>query len=87
MVGNLQLLIRTAAVGGLALALSACGSGSNSSTATTIVAPVVTATAQEDKFGTAFGTDYRAVANTEPATTADSDIVAVSLTTEPIEVN
>ena len=87
MVGNMQLLVRAVAVGGLALGLSACGSGSGRSTATTVTTPVVTATAQEDKFGTAFGTDYRAVANTEPETTTDGDIVAVSLTTEPIDVN
>lgn len=86
MVGKTQLLVRVAIAVGLALTVSACGgSGSNDSTATT--PPVVTATAQEDKFGTMFGVDYRAPANSEPATTKDGDIVAVSLTTEPINVN
>ena len=86
MVSKTQLLVRVAVAVGLALTVSACGgSGSSGSPATT--PPVVTATAQEDKFGTVFGTDYRASANSEPATTNDGDIVAVSLTTEPIDVN
>ena len=86
MVSKTILAMRVAAVAGLGMTVSACGgSGSGGSTSTT--PPVVVATAQEDKFGTAFGTDYRAAANSEPATTNDGDIVAVSLTTEPIDVN
>ena len=38
---------------------------------------------QEDFFGTGFGVDFRAAANTEPVVPMPSDIIAVSLTTEP----
>lgn len=82
-----QLLLRITLAAGLGVAVSACSSKPSSSTATVTAPPVVTATAQEDKFGTVFGTDYRAVANSEPASANDGDIVAVSLTTEPIPVN
>ena len=37
----------------------------------------------EDFFGTQFGVDFRATANSEPVTPADGDIIALSLTTEP----
>ncbi len=86
MVSKMQLVVRVLVVAGLAMTVSACGSsGSGGSTATT--PPVVTATAQEDKFGTVFGTDFRATANSEPASVNDSDIVAVSLTTDPVAIN
>lgn len=40
-------------------------------------------TPQEDFFGTGFGVDFRAAANTEPVVPMPSDIIPVSLTTEP----
>lgn len=82
-----QLVMRVLLAAGLAMAVGACSSKPSSSTSTAITPPATTATAQEDKFGTAFGTDYRATANSEPASVNDGDIVAVSLTTEPIDVN
>lgn len=85
MASKMQRSVRAILAGGLALMVSACGSGSSDSTTTT--PPTVVLTSQEDKFGTAFGKDYRVTANAEPATTADGDIVPVSLTTEPIDVN
>ena len=86
MVSNIQLMLRALIIGGLTTAVAACG-GSGSSSSTVIAPPAVLTTAQEDKFGTVFGTDYRAVANSEPASVSDGDIVPVSLTTEPIPVN
>ena len=41
---------------------------------------------QEDQFGTRFGTAFRADNNSEPYSPADGDIVAISFTTEPIEI-
>ena len=81
-----QLLIRASLAAGLVLAVSACGGGSSSSSSTT-APPTVVATSQEGKFGSVFATDYRASANSEPANVSDGDIVAVSSTTEPIDVN
>lgn len=71
----------------VAVALLACGvaaCGSSGSSPTTVVTPPIVA--QEDQFGTGFGADYRASPNSEPATPVTSDIVSVSLTTEPVVV-
>jgi hypothetical protein len=38
---------------------------------------------QEDFFGTAFGVDFRAPANSNPVVPSPGDIIPVSLTTEP----
>jgi hypothetical protein len=73
----------------LAASLAACGSGGGGggSDNPSNPPPTVVQTAQEDKFGVAFGTDFRAAMNTsEPASVSDSDLVAVSLTTEPIDI-
>ncbi|GAC1578594.1 MAG: hypothetical protein NVS3B5_11290 [Sphingomicrobium sp.] len=80
--------IKRALVGtALALPLAACGGGGGSSGQDTVIAPpTVVTTKQEDKFGVAFGNDFRAALNSEPASVADSDIVPVSLTTDPIDI-
>ncbi len=70
---------------GLAVLLSACGGGGGSGKRE-ITPPKVVTTSQEDKFGTAFGTDFRASANSEPAVVSDTDIVPVDLTTAPIDI-
>jgi hypothetical protein len=76
---------RNALIGfSLALPLAACGGGGGSDKAPT--PPVVVTTAQEDKFGLAFGADFRASPNSEPATVKDGDIVPVSFMTEPIDI-
>ena len=62
----------------LGAALAAC-SGGNIASVTT---PPVLVPA-EDFFGTGFGVKYRAAANSEPVVPQASDIIAVSLTTEP----
>lgn len=69
----------------LALSLAACGGGGGGSDST-VTPPVVVTTAQEDKFGLAFGMDFRASMNGEPAQVNDGDIVPVALTTEPIDI-
>lgn len=66
--------------------LSACGGGGGSSK-TVVTPPKVITTQQEDKFGIAFGQDFRADPNSEPATVADADIVPVSATNEPINID
>lgn len=79
-----QLLLKASAVIMLATGLAACGSGSYAPTPT----PTQTVTAkQEDQFGIVFGNDFRAGPNGEPASVADGDLVAVSLTTEPVTIN
>lgn len=81
----MRWLARGLMAGGLALSVSGCGGGGGSSSSTT-TPPVVVSTPQEDKFGTMFGIDFRATADSEPANVSDSDIVPVSLTTEPITI-
>lgn len=77
-----RVLIATA----LALPLAACGGGGGQ-TDTVVEPPKVVVTSQEDQFGTAFGTDFRTAANTDPAPLVnDGDIVPVSLTTEPVNI-
>lgn len=69
---------------GCAVLLSACGG--EASTRQPVTPPKVVTTAQEDKFGTAFGQDFRADPNSEPAAVSDTDIVPVSATDEPIDI-
>ena len=79
-----QLLLKASAVIMLAAGLAACGSGKYTPTPT----PTQTVTAlQEDQFGIAFGQDFRAGPNGEPSPVADGDVVAISLTTEPVTIN
>ena len=77
-----RLAIKLAAVIFGSAALASCGGGSSSATPATPVAVKL----QENNFGGAFGTDFRAAANSEPAVVADGDIVPVDPTTEPIPI-
>ena len=70
---------------GSAVLLSACGGG-ESSTRQPVTPPKVVTTAQEDKFGTAFGQDFRADPNSEPAVVSDTDIVPVTATDESTDI-
>ncbi len=81
-----QLLQRALIGTALALPLAACGGGGGGGSDTVIAPPVVVTTAQEDKFGVQFGNDFRASMNSDPTSVNDSDIVPVSLTTNPIDI-
>lgn len=72
----------------LALSLAACGGGGGGGTSDKPGSnpPTVVTTAQEDRFGVAFGAAFRAPMNSEPVNVNDGDIVPVSLTTEPIDI-
>ena len=72
----------------LALGLAACGGGGGGGGQDSPPTPPtsVVVTAQEDRFGVAFGTDFRAPLNGEPVNVSDGDIVPVNLTTEPIDI-
>ena len=84
---NKQFSQRVLITFGLALALAACGGSGGGGTDTVVDPPKVVVTNQEDQFGTAFGTDFRTAANTDPSPTVnDGDIVPVSLTTEPVNI-
>ena len=79
-----QQLLRASTVIALAAALAGCGSGANAPAPT----PTQTVTAlQEDQFGVVFGTDFRNPANSEPFVVFDGDIIAISLTAEPVTIN
>lgn len=79
-----RIAARGACMLGLGLVLAACGSsyqapppppGGGGATVR-----------QEDSFGIAFGTAFRADNNSEPYNPMDGDIIAVSLLTEPVEI-
>lgn len=83
-----QLLLQASAVSLLATGLAACGSGYGNGGSTPTPTPGQTGTArQEDQFGIAFGNAFRADPNGEPSPVADGDLVAISLTTEPVTIN
>ena len=81
-----QLLLQASAVSLLATGLAACGGGNGSSTPTPTPGQT-SAARQEDQFGIAFGNAFRAAPDGEPSPVADGDLVAVSLTTEPVTIN
>ena len=64
----------------LGAALVACSGGGGTGVTTT---PPAATPPKEDFFGTGFGVQFRAAANSEPVVPQASDIIAVSLTTEP----
>ena len=77
-------LLRASAVSLLAAGLAACGSSGYSPTPT----PTQTVTAlQEDQFGVVFGNAFRGALNSEPFVVSDGDLIAISLTTEPVTIN
>ena len=76
---NLNLLVFAVPLSTLA----ACSSGSDN---TPPPPPPVTTVAQEDTFGVAFGTAFRADPNATPIEPKDGDIIPLSLTTEPNDV-
>ena len=67
------------------LAVGACGSGKDPTPGATTPPPVVTVR-QEDQFGVQFGLAFRADNNSEPFNVNDGDLVAISLTTEPVDI-
>lgn len=64
--------------------LAACSGGNDSSTPSPPPPPTVVA--QEDTFGVAFGTAFRASSDSTPIEPKDGDIIPVSLTAEPVDV-
>lgn len=85
MTSKFALRLKAGIAIGLCSGLAACGGGGGSQSSVTTPPKVVT-TSQEDKFGAQFGVDFRADPNSEPAAVADTDIVPVDLTTEPINI-
>ena len=87
MTGN--KIMRPALVAGLILAagasLTACQKKAGSD-ATGFAAFKTGAPRTEDKFGKGFGRAFRAPANSVPANIADGDVIPVSLTTEPVQI-
>lgn len=77
----MRISLKLAAAALLPLALAACGGGKKS--AATPVTPV--AQAFQDKFGSAFATDFNASITTEPANPSASDVPALNLSAEPLD--
>lgn len=77
---------RIARLGLLAVAasvLAACGGGGDPPPPAPPATPAVTVR-QEDQFGTNFASAFRASTTAEPITPVDGDIIALSLTAEPV---
>ncbi len=75
-------LFRLAVLGCAGMALAGCGGGGNS----VATAPTPPPTLQQ-MFGTAFATDFAANANSTPVVPVSGDIIALSLTTQPIPLH
>ena len=79
-----RILLTTATIAMLGLALSACGGGGKSMNV--VVAPPAAAPF-EDQFGASgFGVGFRAGANTDPRDIAPGDIIPLSLTADPVSL-
>ena len=84
---NKQFMRRLLISSALGASLAACGGGGGGGQDSPAAPPVsVITTPQEDRFGVAFGTAFRAPLNGEPVDVNDGDIVPVNLTTEPIDI-
>jgi hypothetical protein len=78
-------LKRTLLVCGMGSGLAACGGNSGDASAPAPPPPVVVMP-QENQFGAAFATDYRASPMSNPVTPVPGDIIPLSLTTNPVPV-
>jgi len=78
---RVRTLCAGASVVALCAALEACSGGGGGASVTT--PPPPPPPPQEDFFGTAFGVDFRAPANSNPVVPSPGDVIPVSLTTEP----
>ncbi len=77
---NLNLLLFAVPIS----ALAACGGGADNTTPPP--PPPPTTVVQEDTFGVAFGTAFRADPNATPIEPKDGDIIPLSVTTEPSNI-
>ena len=80
---NHRIALRGGIILALAVTVAACGS---SNTPAPPGGGGTVTVRQEDQFGVPFRVAFRADNTTEPYSPADGDIVAISLTTEPVDV-
>jgi hypothetical protein len=73
-----KTIFRLLLLGAVGVALTGCGGGGGST------APTPVTTTFEDQFGLGFGSDFAANPNSQPAVPSTSDIIAVSLTAQPV---
>ena len=79
-----SMLFRLTLLGAAALGMAGCGGHDSTPTpGTTITTPPPPAAKLEDTFGTQFGVDYRAPANSQPVKPASGDIIPLTLTAAP----
>ena len=77
----MRSLIKVSVLSVVAVALAACGGGGGN-----VKVPVPPAAKLEDSFGAGFAAAFQKGANTDPREPAAGDVVAVSLTTDPVPV-
>lgn len=82
---NLKRAVHSGLVLTLAFVVVGCGSKNDSKSPPSGGGGVVV-TQQEDQLGMRFGTAFRAANDSEPYSPADGDVVAISLTTEPVDI-
>jgi hypothetical protein len=73
-------IFRLLLLGSACTVMAGCGGGGGGSSTTTT--PVTTTF--EDQFGIGFNNDFAASPNSQPAAVSASDIIAVSLTAQPV---
>jgi hypothetical protein len=77
--------LKAALLGGTAVTLAACGGGGGGGSATTT--PPAVAPSLQAQFGAAFNTDFMANPNSEPVVPQSGDIIALTLTAEPVSLH
>lgn len=82
----MKKLILLAAMAGFSLGLTACGGGGGGGGGTVVVTPPA-ATDPNEKFGTKFAADFKADANTAPASVSSTDVVPVDPAATPASVH
>jgi len=76
-------LFKAALLSGTAITLAACGGGGGGGSAST--APEVVPLSSQ--FGAGFSKDFMASANAEPVVPVAGDIIALTLTAEPLPIH
>ncbi|CAN5132446.1 hypothetical protein BH10PSE4_BH10PSE4_05430 [soil metagenome] len=81
----IRILRNIAAVGLLAAGVAACG-GSGGGGSVTVTPPVISPPGIQSSFGAGFAALFNAGPNTDPGNPSTSDVVALSLTTDPLKL-
>ena len=82
-----RIIERAVLVAAMGSGLAACGNSGGNASAPAPPPPPIVVQRQEDQFGANFATDFRAGSTANPATPANGDIIPLSLTTNPVNLD